>query len=797
MTEQTSGNRPLLNGDTPAANKVLGRAYEQMKKSDWGELFEPTMTRQAVWADMYHELAGPVSYVTIEQVAKDTERSLNALGLRPSQHSSASTLACWVPAEAGAELWKWKKRAPHSLWRELVHAGRLTDVSTNLENPSQKPTGRVFSASEERSPYFQDPHMVTPLPTGNSDRARRTTDDSKPYRSTRSSSGRSKSRRYKSTDDSSDDEAVFTGDGRAQTNEYLRQIHEVTEFELLNATPRIEVATHRSLGQIKAFSGTRNKSDKSMQRLRDFVYEMKWTRASPNEWCMPFELSLRDGALHWYRQLPKKIKRTWSLLSEPWLPRREISPVHDVDTCGQEIPHARAPGAALLGSFKLGSPPTTTGLVPIGLPQLVEPAIEAECIYAFVGKSEWTKDQQGNDVITTVLKEERGRSLGEGVTMHGDMTRQLATAVRLLPGERMGWWSVQKSDKKARDETLLKWEAERYQQWLVKQQPIVDRPSYPTPRGILRRPEAAAKGHEGGNVDADDGSDNPDDSPVEDDSESVVQEHYQNLLATADDSAEVTNAEKDVAISSEALEEDSSPSESTAHGGEEVQQAAPGHASMTQRIPARAPDDSLAVPEQTFIATMCDKPNVPGSDFMYTEALDTMPTTHAKLRPPYLVVHGAGQITVPQETGASTQPYVPSRDQVQMRARVTRSRFQLERTCNYDIQLTSRAAPSVADDSRHGFDVGRDAIDDASSLSRPKPQTKMTTAVLHDYMETERGQFGWKSQNRWSITDYDSLKTTLMAAITFTSCPGSAQAAPDDSDSGTNTMFTGSTNSSA
>ncbi|KAG6623631.1 Eukaryotic/viral aspartic protease [Phytophthora cinnamomi] len=51
VTEQTSGNRPPLNGDTPAANKTLGRLYEEMKKSDWGELFEPTMTRQAVWAD--------------------------------------------------------------------------------------------------------------------------------------------------------------------------------------------------------------------------------------------------------------------------------------------------------------------------------------------------------------------------------------------------------------------------------------------------------------------------------------------------------------------------------------------------------------------------------------------------------------------------------------------------------------------------------------------------------------------------------------------------------------------------
>ncbi|KAJ8522429.1 hypothetical protein ON010_g17703 [Phytophthora cinnamomi] len=78
---------------------------------------------------------------------------------------------------------------------------------------------------------------MTPPHTGNSDRARSTSDDSKTYRSTRSSSRRSKSRRYQSTDDSSDEDVDFTGDGGAEMGEYLHQIHEVPEFKLLNATP--------------------------------------------------------------------------------------------------------------------------------------------------------------------------------------------------------------------------------------------------------------------------------------------------------------------------------------------------------------------------------------------------------------------------------------------------------------------------------------------------------------------------------------------------------------------------------
>ncbi|EGZ06825.1 hypothetical protein PHYSODRAFT_529890, partial [Phytophthora sojae] len=55
------------------------------------------------------------------------------------------------------------------------------------------------------------------------------------------------------------------------------------------------------------------------QWLRAFVNEMKGTHTPPNEWCMAFELSLRDGALHWYRQLPKRTKRQWKRLSDAFI----------------------------------------------------------------------------------------------------------------------------------------------------------------------------------------------------------------------------------------------------------------------------------------------------------------------------------------------------------------------------------------------------------------------------------------------------------------------------------------------
>ncbi|OWY93653.1 Eukaryotic/viral aspartic protease, partial [Phytophthora megakarya] len=100
-------------------------------------------------------------------------------------------------------------------------------------------------------------------------------------------------------------------------NEYIRQIEKASSPEGDRSMQKIELATHRPLGQIRAFS--RNTSENSMQWLRGFVYEMKGTRASPDEWCMPFQLSLKDGAVHWHRQLPKKTKRTWSLLSSSFI----------------------------------------------------------------------------------------------------------------------------------------------------------------------------------------------------------------------------------------------------------------------------------------------------------------------------------------------------------------------------------------------------------------------------------------------------------------------------------------------
>ncbi|KAE8970740.1 hypothetical protein PR002_g27022 [Phytophthora rubi] len=139
---------------------------------------------------------------------------------------------------------------------------------TTGEDWTRLHNGGVSNESADRSPYFQDSHMVTPQSTTRAGRPTRATENSGSKRGAKCSTGRVPFRRFQPDDASSDGDDGFTGDDGVQVGEYLWQIHEVTKSKLPNSTPWIEVTTHRPLGQIKALSSRRNKSETSMQWLR-------------------------------------------------------------------------------------------------------------------------------------------------------------------------------------------------------------------------------------------------------------------------------------------------------------------------------------------------------------------------------------------------------------------------------------------------------------------------------------------------------------------------------------------------
>uniref|UniRef100_H3H7E6 Retrotransposon gag domain-containing protein n=1 Tax=Phytophthora ramorum TaxID=164328 RepID=H3H7E6_PHYRM len=222
------------------------------------------------------------------------------MGCEPQVFPSEADLRAWASEDAATALRKWKQK---------------------LRDPWETPTeAGIFSAQGATSTYFQDSHMVTPRSVSRTERLAREAEGYRTAPTAGRSASRTSSRRYDLRDDSSDEDSFDVGDtGGDLTGEWARQIRESSAVENDSTTPRLEIATHLPLGNTKPYLGLRDKSEKSMQWLRAFIYEMKGTHTPPNEWCMAFELSLQDGALHWYRQLPRKTRRTWKLLSDAFI----------------------------------------------------------------------------------------------------------------------------------------------------------------------------------------------------------------------------------------------------------------------------------------------------------------------------------------------------------------------------------------------------------------------------------------------------------------------------------------------
>ncbi|OWY95638.1 hypothetical protein PHMEG_00034304 [Phytophthora megakarya] len=144
----------------------------------------------------------------------------------------------------------------------------------------------VFSKSADETSYFQDSHMITPKASGRKERPDHDSGRANATRSTiRGSRRRWDRNRYDEDESSSDDDEDLYRHPQQDgvLNEYIRQIEKASSPEGERLTQKIELAIHRPLGQIRAFSGLRNKRESSMQWLRGFVYEMNGIRASPDE----------------------------------------------------------------------------------------------------------------------------------------------------------------------------------------------------------------------------------------------------------------------------------------------------------------------------------------------------------------------------------------------------------------------------------------------------------------------------------------------------------------------------------
>ncbi|KAF1777483.1 Aspartic peptidase domain [Phytophthora cactorum] len=241
--------RPPINGDTPASKRVFDRVEALMKNDEWMQLFKPIPKRKAEWPAFAHELQYPVNSVSTSQVAEDSVSLLLAL-------SRSCTPEMKEEASQGLRCDRHQRREATSSHTRC------------MDTEDEGSQGRCGGAQASRSGSGRRRLLLT--------LRRRPT--------------------------------AFAYEDRQA--ELTRQMREIVALNDSDPTARIEMASHRPLDRIKPFSGSRNKSENSMQWLRMFVFEMTGTHTEDDKWCIPFELSLRDGAIHWFRQLPKKTKRT-------------------------------------------------------------------------------------------------------------------------------------------------------------------------------------------------------------------------------------------------------------------------------------------------------------------------------------------------------------------------------------------------------------------------------------------------------------------------------------------------------
>ncbi|OWZ12714.1 hypothetical protein PHMEG_00014078 [Phytophthora megakarya] len=107
------------------------------------------------------------------------------------------------------------------------------------------------------------------------------------------------------------------------------------------------------------------------------------------------------------------------------------------------------------------SPSTETGLVPIGLSRLAEPAVDADYLFAFAGEVKWPEDREmeivegnvgslGENEVGEVDAREYDGGFGFEMGPNEAQRRSLVRTVKLLPGERLGWWSSQQYDNQKR-----------------------------------------------------------------------------------------------------------------------------------------------------------------------------------------------------------------------------------------------------------------------------------------------------------------------------------------------------------
>ncbi|OWZ19195.1 hypothetical protein PHMEG_0006601 [Phytophthora megakarya] len=251
-TSQSTVFRPPINGDTPGANKIIGKTLELMTtKSSWMPMFGPGSVNEP-WSRVgrsnrlnKHSSSSPRYCHAIEgHGVRVSEVSVG----RPTRR--LDTCRCWHgPTQVEEESTR-GVRGRQEVARQAFMPADPSQVPLP-QTPVKQDESSTAVFGSKGSPYMHDSHMICESPSSSRDRGRG-------LHNTYKGPTQQLDCRYDLNEDSSDD-----GKNILDVDHLEGDLTKDAKKEK-NSTPRIEITTHLPLGNIKSFSGYRNKGEKSM-----------------------------------------------------------------------------------------------------------------------------------------------------------------------------------------------------------------------------------------------------------------------------------------------------------------------------------------------------------------------------------------------------------------------------------------------------------------------------------------------------------------------------------------------------
>ncbi|GMF49741.1 unnamed protein product [Phytophthora fragariaefolia] len=170
----TTGSRLLMNRNAPNAYKILEQVgLSMVATSTWMMMFGTKRIGGAKWVTLEKELASPIYSSGLTQLAEQTKRLLEVMGIEYTDIPSKVSLQVWDVGDVSAELAKWKRKLKYSFGiQSSTTVQKLNGIDPSTVPVPSTPkktltwpgfqttsTKRELFSKFAESPYSMGPHM--------------------------------------------------------------------------------------------------------------------------------------------------------------------------------------------------------------------------------------------------------------------------------------------------------------------------------------------------------------------------------------------------------------------------------------------------------------------------------------------------------------------------------------------------------------------------------------------------------------------------------------------------------------